>query len=329
MKQSASSTRVLYTSADLHEAIQTIFRSPTRGERRVALVAYVGAGAEAFLPDARGLEVICSLTPGATSAETLIRLRQRGARLAQSSALHMKVYWSSVRGAVICSANASRRALARNGLKEAGVFIPSRNLDVARLIRYVRPRPITNENLRRLGRSADLLAAARPADLPALDRDEVPTLAEWLSSSAHRRFRLGAITGHADISHVAKAVAKRRFNVSRPYSFMGIERRRDAEAGDWILMFDAKSGRDAEWLYVNFVVALPRAEMRGQKRRTGYEAVQLYPNRNYPAPPFLLERVGRQALARAVKAFDRKELERSTLLSRSFCHCLRKNRADH
>src|SRR4051812_18295669 len=106
MTRSHRGFSLLYTSADLHHAIKKTLGSPQCDERRVALVAYVGAGAEAFLPDVKGLEIICSLTPGATSAETLIRLRQRGAKLLQSPRLHMKVYWSSLKGTVI-----SRRML--------------------------------------------------------------------------------------------------------------------------------------------------------------------------------------------------------------------------
>ena len=44
---------------------------PQPGDRRVALVAYVGGEAQAFLPDPNGLELVCWLQPGATDALTL------------------------------------------------------------------------------------------------------------------------------------------------------------------------------------------------------------------------------------------------------------------
>lgn len=120
--------RILYTSADLHEAIKAILDSPAIGERRVVVVAYVGRKAEAFLPHPQGLEIVCALEPGATSAEAIVRLRERGAKVWQAERLHMKVYWSSRRGAVVCSANASAGALGRSGLKEAGVWLPKEAL---------------------------------------------------------------------------------------------------------------------------------------------------------------------------------------------------------
>src|SRR5437762_14119761 len=97
--------RVLYTSAEIHDEIKRIFTRPKKNERRVALVAYVGEQAEAFLPDPPGLTVICALEPGSTSPDVLDRLNRRGATVMSSERLHMKVYWSSLRGCVICSAN--------------------------------------------------------------------------------------------------------------------------------------------------------------------------------------------------------------------------------
>jgi hypothetical protein len=53
--------KILYKSAELHHAIKAILASPRPSERRVALVAYIGVKAEAFLPHPRRLEIICAL----------------------------------------------------------------------------------------------------------------------------------------------------------------------------------------------------------------------------------------------------------------------------
>ena len=98
---------VLYSSNELRDAINRVLASPAADERRVALVAYVSGRAQEFLPDPKGLEIVCWLQPGSTDHLTLRRLRERGARIYQSERMHMKVYWSSRRGCVICSANAS------------------------------------------------------------------------------------------------------------------------------------------------------------------------------------------------------------------------------
>jgi hypothetical protein len=100
----------------------------------VALVAYVGGEAQAFLPDPNGLELVCWLQPGATDALTLGRLKKRGAILFKSKKLHMKVYWSSRKGCVVCSANASGNALGGGGLIEAGVRLPPGAVDCSATI---------------------------------------------------------------------------------------------------------------------------------------------------------------------------------------------------
>ena len=87
--------KILYRSAELYDAIRSTLSSPEPGERRVVLVAYVGKSAQAFLPHPKGIEIVCALEPGATSAETLIQLRDRGAKISQPERLHMKVFWSS------------------------------------------------------------------------------------------------------------------------------------------------------------------------------------------------------------------------------------------
>jgi hypothetical protein len=114
--------KVLYDSGAVHESIKAVLKkSKDAGERRVVLVAYIGASADKFLSDPEGMEITCWLQPGATSAEALERLAKRGAKLFHAPDLHMKVYWSSIRGCVIGSANASASALGAGGLKEAGV----------------------------------------------------------------------------------------------------------------------------------------------------------------------------------------------------------------
>jgi hypothetical protein len=60
--------KVPYTSAELRKTIKDVLSNPQPGDRRVALVAFVGGQAEAFLPDPEGLEIVCWFQPGSTSA---------------------------------------------------------------------------------------------------------------------------------------------------------------------------------------------------------------------------------------------------------------------
>jgi hypothetical protein len=56
--------KILYTSAEVHDAIKALLSSPAIGEQRVILVAYIGKSAEAFLPHPDGLEIVCALQAG-------------------------------------------------------------------------------------------------------------------------------------------------------------------------------------------------------------------------------------------------------------------------
>jgi phosphatidylserine/phosphatidylglycerophosphate/cardiolipin synthase-like enzyme len=106
---------VLYTTGAIFKEIRRLFANPTSTDRRVAVVAYVGADALAFLPSPRGIDVVCSPTPLGTSHVGVKKLIKRGAQVRVADRLHMKVYWSERRGCVITSANLSTNALRTEG----------------------------------------------------------------------------------------------------------------------------------------------------------------------------------------------------------------------
>ena len=97
--------RLLYTSADVRQAIIRLFRS-SKGHR-VAISAFVGDGAEAYLPKPKGLQLICWPKAGGTNPNVLRKLMKRGVEVFFADRLHMKTYWSEDRGAVVTSANLS------------------------------------------------------------------------------------------------------------------------------------------------------------------------------------------------------------------------------
>ncbi len=111
--------KVLYQSSDVRREIIKIFSHG--GRRRVAIAAFVGDGAESYLPKPPGLEIICWPKAGGTNPNTLRRLTKRGAKIRFADRVHMKVYWADGYGAVITSANLSTNALGSGDLKEAGI----------------------------------------------------------------------------------------------------------------------------------------------------------------------------------------------------------------
>jgi hypothetical protein len=145
---------LLYTSAEIHTCIKRLFGQPSADDKRVALVAYVGSDGEKYRPHPEGLRLICNPSAGGTDPDTLRSLLKRKATVEISDRLHMKVYWSKNRGCVITSANASSNALGKGGLKEAGIWLPSRAVDVGRLIRYAQPRKLRESDLRQLDKAS-------------------------------------------------------------------------------------------------------------------------------------------------------------------------------
>ena len=131
---------VLYKSREVRSAIAEIFNKGRNG-RRVAVSAYVGDGADSYLPFPDKVQVICSPTPGATNPHAIRRLISCGASVQFADKLHMKVYWSEVSGVVITSANLSTNALGVGDLKEAGVLLGPGSLDIDKLLAPLVLRP--------------------------------------------------------------------------------------------------------------------------------------------------------------------------------------------
>lgn len=132
---------VHYTSGELRLRVRKLFKNPEASGRRVVIVAYIGDDYAKFLPNPRGIEIVCSPTPGATSAEAVQKLIGAGAKVSFSDRLHMKVYWAQKIGCLITSANLSDNALGMNGLKEMGILVDAAMVDIDRLLKEAKPYP--------------------------------------------------------------------------------------------------------------------------------------------------------------------------------------------
>ena len=77
--------RILYTSGEVREAIVSLFEA-TSG-RKVAISAFVGYGAEAYLGKIKGLELICWPKAGGTNPHALRKLISKGAKISFSDLL--------------------------------------------------------------------------------------------------------------------------------------------------------------------------------------------------------------------------------------------------
>ncbi|BBZ99845.1 hypothetical protein [Bradyrhizobium diazoefficiens] len=295
--------KVLYSSNELHDAIATVLSDPKPGDRRIALVAYVGGRAEAFLPDPAGLDIVCWLKSGSTDPLTLARLRERGAKLFKSDLLHMKVYWSSRNGCVICSANASGSALGSASQKEAGVYLPAGSVNIDRLWSYAKPAKIKEGDLRLLNRQADREPSSFRSSAPVDNADFL----EW------KKFRLsewslGWWYEDAELARKSKAVAKERFGIKKPVDFLNL-RKGQLRSYDWALSFRLPHVTDVNWFYTDFVHPIDSADKLAFDSDNPFQAVQARPLRDCPRPPFKVDRRFRSALRRAIASYGPERIE--------------------
>jgi hypothetical protein len=293
--------RILYSSSDVRAGILDVF-SKARG-RRVAIAAFVGVGAESYLPNLKlgGLELYCWPKAGGTNPDALRLLRTNGAKIFFVDSLHMKLYWSRERGAVITSANLSTNALGAGDLKEFGVRLRSAEIDIDRVVRSLRARPMSRQELLKLDREHTLLAA-RARTLLNHSGDGIAFPA-WYSSPLRRDWKLGWWSEEFSLSKATGSLVKNAYSLNEPDCTLGAKRG-NFVAGDWILNFRLLPTSVAliRWMCVDHVVPVPKSD-KNYDRQYPCEVIQAWPLKRYPPPPFRNDQKFRNALKRAVKTF--------------------------
>jgi hypothetical protein len=263
---------VLHTSNEVKTTIRSIFRDPRR--RRVAIVAYVGKGAKAYLPNPRGLELYCWPQPGGTSAAAVRGLQRAGVDVSFADRVHMKVFWAEGKGAVVGSANLSDNALGTGGLHEAGVFLPASKVRIDSLIESIKPVDVTAATLLKLSaaeaRKVPRNGQARRGKVGAR------TFAEWYADDRRKSWKWGYFDRYVDntFSHRARAAVHEIDRSLSPTQVVYC-RRSQYSHGDWILNVRLTTGgllALPEWVFVHRVVLV-------EKRDRVY-------NREFPFQPF-------------------------------------------
>jgi hypothetical protein len=278
----------------MHDSIKAVLASPSSRDRRVIMVAFVGGQAQAFLPDPAGLEIVCWLQPGSTDALALERLLKRGAKIFKSERLHMKVYWSSRRGCVMCSANASGQALGGGIQKEAGVWLPPGTVNINRLLIEAKPVPITPSDLKRLTRLSGRVYNYNTSNVV----EHPPTFAEWYNFVGRSTWKIVGCNATGRLSTEAIDTAKQTYG-GKPYQFVCTSKK--LTINDWVLLFGIHKIADLEWIHIDFVVKIPRAD-RTYHKDLPFQAVQAELPRLY-RPPFKLDRKFIAAFKRSIKAY--------------------------
>lgn len=298
--------KIIYKSAEIREEIGKLFAS-SKG-RRVAVTAFVGEGAEAYLRKPKGLHIYCWPKAGGTNPNALRKLIRLGALVHFSDALHMKVYWTEDRGAVVASANLSTNALGSGGLKEIGVRLKSKEVDIDRIIKSIRPRPVSPRELRELERQHKLYVARNGPR--AQGRARTDTFRDWYDSHPDARWKFYLWETYVQTSRAARDFARSEYGNSS-FQWSIAVRGDDYRPGDWILCFRKRGNAvtGVKWMYANFSVRVPRSDKKAYDRFYPYELVQVLPLRRYEPPPFRLDAEFRSAFREAVREYGLHKLE--------------------
>jgi hypothetical protein len=225
----ANTAAVLYSSKDVRNAIAEIFSERT--VRRVAISAYVGDGAQNFLPCREGLYLVCSPSPGTTNPHTIRELLKDGVEVDFVDRLHMKLYWAEGRGCILTSANLSTNALGLGSLKKVGVRLGPDVVDIDRLLQSLQRRPARYE-LRKLD-VAHRVFAANNRQFRSSHR--APTFMEWYNSPERTEWKVLWFLGSYDpLSKTTLEEVHSHFPGKVPYNWCWSQKRTVRE-GEWIL----------------------------------------------------------------------------------------------
>jgi phosphatidylserine/phosphatidylglycerophosphate/cardiolipin synthase-like enzyme len=273
--------KVLYTTREVRSAITELFKDG-KGRRRVVVSAYIGDGAEYYLPFADGVQVICSPTPGATNPHAIRKLIKRKAEVWFCDKLHMKVYWSEGKGAVITSANLSTNALGVGGLKEAGVLLGPNSVDIEKLLATLARRP-AKSGLHEL----DLKHREYHKRNSFRQKSHRVSFAEWYRSPIRQQWKLMVCIefSYDPISQASQDRSLNQFGTG-PCTWAWSAENNVVE-NEWVLcaaLRQADSG-DFGWLYVDHIQKVSVRD-KAYSKEYPYELVQLQPLKTYEEPPF-------------------------------------------
>lgn len=297
--------KILYTSSDVHKAIKSVFAD--NDQRRIAVVAYLGENAEAFLPAPKGITIVCCPEPGATSPSAVRSLIDKGADVQFADALHAKVYWSE-EGCVITSANLSNRALGRTKQIETGVFINGADFDIDRLLHDVNPYKVTQQNMDRLTKEDRKIRRALGIKR---QRGTKKHFLEWHKSPYKEPWKIGWwSTSDLKTAKTAKEKIKQEYGVAEPASLLNVSKS-EVQRNDWLLCFEitGNSIKKIEWMYVDFVVPVDAKDNGAYEKGYPYQAIQVHRLHRYPEPPFTIEPAFRSAFKKAVKDYGASKIE--------------------
>ncbi|MGC9997773.1 MAG: hypothetical protein ABSE79_20840 [Terriglobia bacterium] len=307
---------ILYRSADVRNKIIDIFETSKR--RRVAIAAFVGDGAEAYIPNPRGVQVICWPKAGGTNPDAIRRLIEKGARVYFCDSLHMKVYWTSDKGAVITSANLSQNALGSGNLREVGIWVEPGQVDIDRILRPLNYWEVSAHDLHELD---DAHREYHVRNKLWNRESQALAFPEWYGSAHRVEWRLCWWSpANTKLARGAKPILEQTYGVSHAEDFAYAEAQTEFPKNSWVLCFtDTKNQLvNFSWLYVDQVFRVRKSDREAYQAGFPYQAIQVWPMKRYTLPPFRVDNRFRKALRRAAKKLTWDKLESEVKPTSSF-----------
>lgn len=287
--------KILSSSKEIKVAIKDIFS--VKNQRRVAISAFVGDEANAYLPYPKGIELYCWPKAGGTNPNAIRDLQTRGVDVYFSDSLHMKLYWSK-KGLVVTSANLSTYALGSGGLKEIGVLLPASSIDINKIIQSISARGAEDDEITNLEKEHKKIYRTNP-DLSSKSKTEY-SFRQWYELKNHgKKWKIAfCFPANVSLSKKGSEVLEREHG-SKSYERIMEISDNDYEQDDWILSyeFNGKKPVDIEWIYAHHVVKVLRK--RKDKTKYHYQIIQANKLKAYDKKPFEIDAAFKKAFSYA------------------------------
>jgi len=287
--------KTLYSSKEIRVAIREIFG--VKNQRRVAIAAFVGDEANAYLPYPDGIELYCWPKAGGTNPNAIRVLQTRGVKVKFSDSMHMKLYWSK-KGVVITSANLSTFALGSGGLKEIGVLLPATFLDINKVIQSLGARDAQEDEIAELEKEHKKLHRTNP-DLTNKSKTE-SSFIQWYNLKNHgKKWKLvNYDPQNVKLSKEGGEKLEKEHGAKSYEDILNIEKK-DYEQDDWLLCyeFNGKKPVRLEWMYAHHVIRASRKHK--DKVKYYYQVIQVNRLKAYDEKPFKIDSAFRKAFSNA------------------------------
>jgi len=269
--------KVLYTTSSVQKKVISIMADNSC--KRTIVVAFVGDGAEEYIGDPKGINLICWPQPGSTNPKTLQYLIKKGVRLGFCDKLHMKIYSSNKHGTVLGSSNLTNNGLGGGNLREAGVYLAPDEFSLENALQGLKIRKPTKDDFEKLfiGYHKNIKETRVKKGVPS------DNFGAYITSPFKEKFKIEVYD--ADNYKYSDEEIEAANLIGKNVPEESIEcYKNDHKVGDWLLAIEVKNERvikSISWMHIEAVVRLK------EKSRYVYRALQLRSMRALH-PPFML-----------------------------------------